>query len=148
MISTFLLFAVVSAAGASYRIEPAPQGDLYVPEKADRMTGRIYARSEKLPLRDYPMLWTAASSPWRALIADDGGAYFRGTVMTPEKAPVSFVYDGRRRNGFVGCEVLERSLETAGVETSGRLRVRVDATLVAEIEGTYRADFGETEYVL
>lgn len=60
MISTFLLFAVVSAAGASYRIEPAPQGDLYVPEKADRLTGRIYARPAKLPLRDYPMLWSEA----------------------------------------------------------------------------------------
>lgn len=88
------------------------------------------------------------AAPWRALVVDDGGAYFRGTVMTPEKTPVSFVYDGRRRDGFAGCEVLARSLETTGIETRGRLRVRIDATLVAEIEGAYRADFGETEYVL
>lgn len=88
------------------------------------------------------------NSSWRAMVVDDGGVYFRDTVMRPEKAPISFSYDGRGQVGFAGCEVLECSLAANGVETDGRLRVRIDETLVAEIEGAYRADFGETEYVL
>lgn len=90
----------------------------------------------------------SAAASWRALIVDDGGAYFRETVMTPGRTPVSFVYGGEARTGFAGCETLARSLETKGVETRGRLRVRIDETLVVEVEGAYRADFGETEYVL
>ena len=57
-----------------------------------------------------------AALPWQALVVDDGGAYFRETVMTPAKTPVSFSYDGRERIGFVGCEVLARSLETKWAE--------------------------------
>ena len=43
MISAILLCAVFSAAQASYRIEPAPHGDLYVPEAADRLTPKVLA---------------------------------------------------------------------------------------------------------
>ena len=46
------------------------------------------------------------NSPWRAMIGDDGGVYFKDTVMHPEKAPVSFSYDGQKHVGFAGCEVL------------------------------------------
>jgi len=89
-----------------------------------------------------------AASPWRAYVVDDGGTYFRETVMTPAKTPVSFTYGGKEHIGFGACKVLERSLATKGVETTGKLRVQVDENLIAELEGAYRADFGETEWVL
>jgi len=91
---------------------------------------------------------SGGTAPWRELIVDDGGKYFTGTVMTPEKTPVAFTYGGKRYDGLGGCEVLERTLATNGVETTGRLRVRVAAELVAEIEGAYRADFGQTEWMI